>query len=59
MNVKRLRGDVMASKSNIDRRRTLRALEAKRDSLLQAADKNKTELAKIRAELKSIKARAK
>jgi hypothetical protein len=47
------------SKSNIDRRRTVRALEAKRDQLLQNQEKNKTELAKVRAELKSVKSRAK
>jgi hypothetical protein len=47
------------SKSNIDRRRTVRALEAKRDQLLQNQEKTKTELAKVRAELKSVKARAK
>ena len=49
----------MSSKSNIDRRRSVRALEAKRDALLQNQEKNKTELAKVRAELKSVKSRAK
>jgi len=47
------------AKSNIDRRRVLRALEAKRDKLLTDQEKNKTELAKVRAELKSVKSRAK
>jgi vacuolar-type H+-ATPase subunit D/Vma8 len=49
----------MAGKSNIDRRRTLRTLEAKRDQLLMQQEKAKTELAKVRAELKSVKSRAK
>lgn len=44
------------AKTNIDRRRKLRALEARRDALMQNAQKNKTELAKIRAELKSVRA---
>lgn len=43
------------AKTNIDRRRKLRALEARRDSLMQSAQKNKTELAKVRAELKSVR----
>lgn len=41
----------MAKKASIDKRRRVRALEAKRDSLLEAQTKNKTELAKVRAEL--------
>lgn len=49
----------MASKSGIDRRRAIRALEAKRDGLLQAQVKTRTELAKVRAELKSVKTQAK
>lgn len=42
-------------KSTVDHRRKVRALEAKRDSLLQAAAKLKTNLATVRAELKSVK----
>jgi len=37
------------------RRRKLRELEAKRDKLMEGAIKNKSELAKIRAELKAFK----
>jgi|WetSurMetagenome_2_1015567.scaffolds.fasta_scaffold30390_4 hypothetical protein len=43
------------AKTNIERRRKLRALEARRDALMQASQKNKTELAKVRAELKSVR----
>jgi len=46
------------AKSTIGKRRKIRALEAKRDALLEASSKNKTELAKVRAELKSEKSKA-
>jgi len=48
----------MAAKGTIERRRALRALEAKRDKLLTDAVKNRTELAKVRAELKSVRGQA-
>lgn len=38
--------------SNIEKRRKIRALEAKRDALMEAKGKNASELAKVRAELK-------
>lgn len=40
------------SSSNIDKRRKIRALEAKRDQLTETKNKSVSELAKIRAELK-------
>jgi len=43
------------AKSNIERRRKIRALEARRDSLMQAKNKNQSELAKVRAELKTVR----
>lgn len=43
--------------SSLQYRRQLRALEAKRDKLLEAQDRHKLELAKVRAELKSTRAR--
>ncbi len=43
------------AQSNIQQRRQRRALEAKRDKLLESQTKNKTELAKVRAELKSMR----
>jgi hypothetical protein len=48
----------MAAKGTIERRRALRALEAKRDKLLTDQVKNRTELAKVRAELKSVRGQA-
>jgi hypothetical protein len=42
--------------TNVEKRRRIRALEAKRDQLMQSKVKNVTELAKIRAELKSVRA---
>jgi predicted nucleic acid-binding Zn-ribbon protein len=42
--------------TNIERRRRIRALEAKRDSLMQNKNKNQAELAKVRAELKTVRA---
>lgn len=45
----------MAVKTSIDHRRKIRALEAKRDALLGNAAKNKTDLAKVRAELKAVR----
>jgi len=53
-----VRGTKMAKQSNIDRRRALRALEAKRDQLLTNLSKARTDLAKVRAELKSVRGRA-
>lgn len=44
------------AKSSIEKRRKLRALEAKRDALLESKTKSATELAKVRAELKSVRA---
>jgi hypothetical protein len=41
------------AKNTIQFRRKIRELEAKRDRLLESNVKNKTELAKVRAELKS------
>jgi hypothetical protein len=38
--------------TSVDKRRKIRALEAKRDSLQEAKSKNLAELAKVRAELK-------
>jgi len=45
------------AQSSIQYRRQLRALEAKRDKLLEGAEKNKSELAKVRAELRVTRAR--
>lgn len=45
----------MAVKSNIAHRRKVRELEAKRDRLMEQTSKNRTELAKVRAELKSVR----
>ncbi len=42
----------MAAKSSVEQRRKIRALEAKRDQLLQAGEKNKQQLAVVRADLK-------
>lgn len=44
------------AKTNIERRRKIRALEAKRDSLMQSKNRNQSELAKVRAELKTVRA---
>ena len=44
----------MAS-SNLERRRRIRALEAKRDTLIVARDKNKNQLAIVRTELKAAR----
>lgn len=41
----------MAKKSNIDKRRRIRALEAKRDVLLDSQVKTKSQLAQVRAQL--------
>jgi hypothetical protein len=43
------------AKSSIDKRRRIRALEAKRDALMESKNKNSTELVKIRAELKQVR----
>jgi hypothetical protein len=48
---------VKMAKTSIDKRRKVRELEARRDALLVSKQKNVTELAKVRAELKSVKAR--
>jgi len=42
----------MAAKSSIEHRRKVRALEAKRDALIKAAEKTKMQLAVVRADLK-------
>jgi hypothetical protein len=41
--------------SSIEKRRRIRALEAKRDVLMESKTKSQTELAKVRAELKSVR----
>ena len=43
------------AKSSIDKRRKIRALEAKRDALLEGKNKSASELAKVRAELKTVR----
>ena len=43
------------AKSSIEKRRKIRALEAKRDLLMASKSKSTTELAKVRAELKSVR----
>lgn len=43
------------AKSNIDKRRKVRALEAKRDKLLESKQKSVTGLATVRAELKQLR----
>lgn len=45
----------MAKKSTIDHRRKVRALEAKRDALMHNQQKQKIQLASVRAELKSTR----
>ncbi len=42
----------MASKSSVEQRRKVRALEAKRDQLIVTAEKTKQQLAIVRADLK-------
>lgn len=41
-------------RSNVERRRQKRAMEARRDDLLQKAAKARLELAKVRAEIKQF-----
>jgi hypothetical protein len=43
------------STSMINKRRKVRALEAKRDQLMEKRDSSKTELLKVRAELKGAR----
>lgn len=43
------------SAPSIDKRRKIRALEAKRDSLLETKKTAETKLATVRAELKQVK----
>jgi len=43
------------ARTSVEKRRKLRALEAKRDSLLESKTKNRSELAKIRAEIKMLR----
>lgn len=43
------------AKQNIEKRRRIRALEARRDKLMVSKSANTTELAKVRAELKSVR----
>jgi hypothetical protein len=45
----------MATTSSMDKRRKIRALEARRDALLAAQSKAKTNLAVVRAELKQAR----
>lgn len=42
----------MAVRSSVDHRRKIRALEAKRDALIQAGEKNRQQLTLVRADLK-------
>lgn len=43
------------AKSTIAHRRKVRELESKRDRLMESTVKNRNELAKVRAELKSVR----
>lgn len=43
------------SKSTVEHRRRVRALEAKRDSLITQGTKTKVQLATVRAELKQVR----
>jgi uncharacterized protein YigA (DUF484 family) len=43
------------AKTTIAHRRKIRELEAKRDRLMEGSQKNKTELAKTRAELSTLR----
>jgi hypothetical protein len=45
----------MATKSTVEHRRRVRALEAKRDKLLQDTEKNKQQLNLVRADLKLLR----
>lgn len=42
----------MATKSSVEHRRKVRALEAKRDALIQAQEKTRQQLILVRADLK-------
>jgi hypothetical protein len=42
----------MATKTSIEHRRKIRALETKRDQLIQLSEKTKNQLAEVRADLK-------
>ena len=42
---------------DIAKRRKVRALEARRDKLMENTERNKVELKKVRAELKAIRGR--
>jgi len=42
----------MATKSSVEHRRKVRALEAKRDALIQAQEKTRQQLTLVRADLK-------
>jgi hypothetical protein len=42
----------MATKSSVAHRRKIRALEAKRDALIESSEKNKQQLTIVRADLK-------
>lgn len=48
----------MATKGGIAHRRKVRELEAKRDRLMESTHKNRSELAKVRAELKLARKRS-
>lgn len=43
------------AKTTIAHRRKIREMEARRDKLLEATTRNRTELAKVRAELSEIR----
>jgi len=42
----------MSAKTSVEHRRRVRALEAKRDALIQAQEKNRQQLTVVRADLK-------
>lgn len=45
----------MAGSKDMDRRRKIRALEAKRDTLMQRVSKDRVTLAEVRAALKTMR----
>lgn len=45
----------MATKTSVEHRRRVRALEAKRDQLIQAQEKNRQQLTVVRADLKHVR----
>ena len=47
----------MASTRDIERRRKIRAMEAKRDALIQRMARDRIALASVRAEMKAMRSR--